>query len=94
MANRGIDLLTAGAALVGAGATASRAVLEYRKFRQERETREYTRDMQRRAWQKLMDGELAFARVSDMELRAPANRKIRLRPSPRPGASTEGDADE
>lgn len=82
-----LDWLKASATLIGSVAAATRAVVEYRKFRREQETLEYTRGLQRKAWQQVVDGELAAARVGDIEVKAPGEKPSTAR-KPRPDEAT------
>lgn len=72
--SRGLEWLKVGSMVVTSAVSAARAVIEYRKYRSEREAWEVNRRLQDRAWKQVLEGELHEARVGHVRLRAPASR--------------------
>jgi len=74
-ADKRLEWLKTFSMVAGTTATVAKAVLDYRKFRRDQEKLEYTRNLQRRAWEMVMKGELSEARIDDITLKAPPKKK-------------------
>jgi hypothetical protein len=64
------DWIKAGSLLTGSVVAMTKAVIQYNEFKREQTTLEHTRALQRRAWDKVINGELASARIGDMTIRS------------------------
>jgi len=91
MASKRIDIIKASATLIGSVAAVSRSVLAYRKFRQDQESQEYKRGLQRKAWKQVMDGELSSAKIGDVEIKAPTSKTKKKKSKNKASASASSD---
>ena len=70
-----LEWLKTGSVVLGALVAAGKAVIEYRKYKRDQESAVYTRDLQRRAWEQVMNGELSEAKIGDFQVKAPSRQK-------------------
>ena len=88
MAAKKLEWIKAASMVVGSVATAAKAVLDYRKFKHHQEKLEYTRNLQRKAWEQVMHGELSEAKIDDVTIKAPKSTKKK---KSKPAKSPTGD---
>ena len=65
-----VEWLQAVSLITGTVVAITKAVIQYNEFMREQGTLEYTRELQRRAWDKVIAGELAEAKVGEMTIRS------------------------
>ncbi len=65
-----VEWLQAVSLITGTVVAITKAVIQYNEFKREQGTLEYTRELQRRAWDKVIAGELAEAKVGEMTIRS------------------------
>ena len=85
-----LDVLQKASVVLGAVVGASRAMIEYRRFRQHQRSDEYTRTLQRQAWEKVLNGELEEAKVGNLHIRRAAPKDADL-PASENEKSTESE---
>jgi len=66
-----IEWARTGSVVVGSVIAVVKTAMDYRKFRRDQDTLEYTRNLQREAWRQILNGELAEAKIGDLHLKAP-----------------------
>lgn len=69
--SKALEWFRAGSVVAGTAIAAVNTVIQYNKFRRDQESIEYTRSLQRQAWEKVLGGQLREAKVGDMEIKAP-----------------------
>lgn len=70
-----VEWLQAISLITGTAVAIAKTVIQYNEFKREQGTLEYTRELQRRAWDKVIAGELAEAKVGEMTIRSVQSEK-------------------